>query len=286
MKQKFGIFDVIVYTVMIIVLLITVYPFIYVAAVSFSDSTYIVQNKVSFYPRGFNINAYRMILESPTIPRAYMNTIIYTAAGVFFNMLFTITMAYPLSKKYLKGKGFVTTLVVITMFFNGGIIPNYLVVRNFHLLDSMWALIIPNAIWTFELLILKSFFESMPEEIYEAARIDGASEFRVLLNIAIPLSKAAIASVSLFYAMGHWNSFFLPMIYISSMNKLPLQVVLRDMLMQDTLKTSSTIGDYSSLTPMAVKNATIFISLIPMLLLYPFIQRFFTKGLMLGAVKG
>lgn len=286
MKQKFTFFDIFVYVVMFFTLVVTFYPFLYIVAVSFSDTIHIVQNQVTFYPKGFNIEAYKLIMETPAILTGYSNTILYTVVGVLFNVLFTIIFAYPLSKRELKGRSIMITLVIITMFFNGGMIPTYLVVRSFGLLDSMWALIIPNLIWTFDLLILKSFFENLPDEIYEAAKIDGASEFRILAVIVVPLSKAAIATITLFYAMGHWNSFLYPMIYLNSADKLPLQVVLRNMLLQDTAQTSSTMSEYVSLTPMAVKNATIFISLIPMLILYPFIQKFFTKGIMLGAVKG
>jgi len=286
MKKKFSLFDLVINILMALVLFVTIYPFIYIIAVSFSETQYIVQNQVTFYPKGFNFDAYKMILESPKIPRAYLNTITYTFIGVVFNLVFTIITAYPLSKKDLRGRKLIMLMIVFTMLFNGGMIPNYLLVRSFKLLDSMWSLIIPNLIWTFELLILKNFFEGLPNELYEAAKIDGASEFRVLFSIVIPLSRASIASIALFYAMGHWNSFFIPMIYINSMEKLPLQVVLREMLLDDTLKSSSTLGEFASLTPVAIKNATIFISLVPMLLLYPFIQKFFTKGLMVGAVKG
>ena len=285
-EKKYGVFDFINCGIMLLVLFVTFYPFIYIISISFSDTMYIVQNQVSFYPKGFNMSAYKMLFQSPRIPRAYLNTIIYTTSGVFVNLFLTIITAYPISKKHLRGKKYIMLMILITMFFNGGIIPNYLLVRSLKMIDTIWALIIPNAIWTFELLILKNFFENVPNELNEAAKIDGASEFRVLFTIFIPLSKAAIAAIALFYTMGHWNSFFNPMIYLNSMDKLPLQVILRDMLIEDTAKTSSTIGEYMSLTPIALKNATIFISLLPMLMLYPYIQRFFTKGLMLGAVKG
>ena len=284
--NKTSMFDIVNALFMGFIILIMAYPFIYMISISFSDTSYILQNKVSFFPRGFKINAYTMIFGSPKIPRAYMNTVIYTSVGAFINVLFTAVTAYPLSKKGMIGRKYVMMLIIFTMFFNGGIIPNYILVKNLGLIDSIWAIVIPNAIWTYELLILKSFYENLASEIYESAIIDGASEFRILFRIFMPLAKPAIASITLFYAMRHWNSFFIPMIYLNDLNKLPLQVVLKEMLIQDTAKASSNLSEYASLTPEALKNATIVISTVPMLLLYPYIQRFFVKGIMLGAVKG
>jgi putative aldouronate transport system permease protein len=174
---------------------------------------------------------------------------------------------------------------VLTMFLNGGMIPTFLIVQKLHLMDSIWALVIPNAIWTIELLILKSFYEAMSSSLRESAVIDGASEYRILFSIIIPLSKPALASIGLFYFMGHWNSFFLPMIYLNDVKMYPLQVVLRDMLFFDMSRESGLV-DQVALAPQAVRNATIFISMVPVLLIYPFAQRYFAKGIMLGSEKG
>ncbi|MFU0801338.1 MAG: carbohydrate ABC transporter permease [Xylanivirga thermophila] len=286
MNKKWTLFDYINTIIMVLILIITVYPFIYVVAVSFSDSVYILQNKVKFFPRGFNVKAYKMIFESPKIPRAYLNTIMYTVVGTSINVFLTAITAYPLARKDLFGKKVWMTLIIITMFFNGGMIPNYLVVQKLKLLDTIWALVIPNAIWTYELLVTKSFYESLPHSLYESAVIDGASEARIMFQIYMPLSKACLASITLFYVMGHWNSYFLPMIYLNDMERYPLQVVLREMLILDTAKRSEALGEYSSLTPQALKNATIFVSILPILALYPYIQKYFVKGVMLGSVKG
>jgi len=164
-------------------------------------------------------------------------------------------------------------------------IPNYIIVSKLGLLDSMWALIIPNAVWTFELLILKSFFENMPNDLHESAHIDGASEFTILFKIYVPLSKASLASIALFYFMGHWNSFFIPMIYLNTMEKFPLQVILRDMLIQNTVMNTAT-DDMKDMASETLKNATIFMSMVPILLVYPFAQKYFVQGVMLGSVKG
>jgi putative aldouronate transport system permease protein len=171
------------------------------------------------------------------------------------------------------------------MFLTGGIIPTYLIVQKLHMIDTIWAIVIPNAIWTIELLILKSFYESMSSSLRESALIDGASEFRILRSIIIPLSKPALASIGLFYFMGHWNSFFIPMIYLNDQDLYPLQVVLRDMLMFGSAQENSLI-DKSTITPQAMKNATIFVSMVPVLIIYPFAQKYFAKGVMLGSEKG
>lgn len=285
MLKKWTVFDYMNIFIMLFIGVIMLYPMLYVVSISFSDSYYIARNDITFFPRGFNIEAYKMILENDRVPRAYMNTIVYTAVGTFINLFLTAISAYPLSKKNFFGRKFFMTAIIITMFFSGGMIPSYIVVQRLGLIDTIWALVLPNAIWTFELLVLKSFYESMSPSLYESAVIDGASEYRIMMQITIPLSKASLASIALFYFMGHWNSFFLPLIYLNDNKKLPLQVILRDMLIYDTAKESN-LMDQSKMTPEAMKNATIFISMIPVLLVYPYAQKYFVKGVMLGSVKG
>ncbi|MEF3312511.1 carbohydrate ABC transporter permease [Paenibacillus sp. GYB004] len=285
LRQRFTPFDAVLVVVLSLVAIVTVYPVLFIVAVSFSDTAYIVQNKVFLWPKGFNIEAYRQILENPKIPRAYWNTIVYTGLGTLINLLMTAIAAYPLSRPTFFGRKWFMIAIVLTMFLTGGIIPTYLIVQKLHLIDTMWAILLPNAIWTIELLILKSFFESMSPSLRESAVIDGASEYRILGSIMIPLSKPALASIGLFYFMGHWNSFFIPMIYLNDTSLYPLQVVLRDMLFFDTARETGLI-DQATLTPQALKNATIFISMIPVLLIYPFAQRYFAKGIMLGSEKG
>jgi putative aldouronate transport system permease protein len=284
-QNKWTLFDVILTLILTLVAIVTVYPVIYIVAISFSDTASVVQNKVFLWPKGFNLDAYKEILASPRIPRAYMNTILYTGVGTAINLIMTAVAAYPLSRPGFFGRKYFMIGIVLTMFLNGGMIPTFLIVQKLHLIDSIWALVIPNAIWTIELLILKSFYESMSGSLRESAVIDGASEYRILYSIIIPLSKPALASIGLFYFMGHWNSFFLPMIYLNDVKMYPLQVVLRDMLFFDMSRESGLV-DQAALAPQAVKNATIFISMIPVLLIYPFAQRYFAKGIMLGSEKG
>ncbi|MFD0693254.1 carbohydrate ABC transporter permease [Paenibacillus sp. GCM10027628] len=263
----------------------TLYPVLYMTAVSLSETSSVIQGKVFLLPKGINLGAYMEVLKNDKIPRAYLNSIYYTALGTFINLLFTAVAAYPLSQRTFFGRKFFMLAIVMTMFFNAGMIPTYMVVQQLGLLDTVWALVLPNAIWTMELIILKSFYENMSSQIREAAVIDGASEYRILFSIVIPLSKPALASIGLFYFMGHWNSFFIPMIYLSDNEMYPLQVVLRDMLIFNA-ENDAALVDRAALAPQAMKNATIVLSMIPVLLIYPFAQKYFAKGVMLGSEKG
>lgn len=284
-EARFSIFRMLNSVFLVAIALITVFPVFYITVVSLSDTASVIQGKVMFWPKGFNFGAYGDVLKDARIPRAYLNTVYYTAFGTFVNLLFTSIAAYPLSKSDFVGRKYWMLAIVLTMFLNPGIIPNYLIVSSLGLTDTVWSLVLPNAIWTMELIILKSFYENMSSQIREAALIDGASEFRILFNIVIPLSKPALASIGLFYFMGHWNSFFLPMIYLNEQSMYPLQVVLRDMLIFSEGNNSSLV-EASALAPQAKKNATIVLSMIPVLMIYPFAQKYFAKGVMLGSEKG
>lgn len=279
----FGIINTLILTCLAI---ITVYPVVYITAVSLSATSEVVQGNITLFPKGFNLDAYAQVLNDDRVPRAYLNTIFYTTLGTVINLLLTAVAAYPLARKNFFGRKFFLLAIIMTMFLNPGIIPNYLIVSELGLLDSVWALVLPNAIWTFELLILKSFYENMSESLREAAVVDGASEYRILFQIVLPLSKPALASIGLFYFMGHWNSFFIPLIYLNDANMYPLQVVLRDMLIFSENGSNPSLVDASALAPQAMKNATIVLSMIPVLLIYPFAQKYFAKGVMLGSEKG
>ncbi|MDF2670266.1 MAG: sugar transporter permease [Paenibacillus sp.] len=285
LQPKYTFFDAFLFVLLSFVGIVTIYPVVYIIAISFSDTASIVQNKVFLWPRGFNLDAYKQIIENPRIPRSYLNTIIYTSVGTFINLAMTAVAAYPLSRPGFFGRNFFMVAIVLTLFLNGGIIPTYLIVQKLHLIDSIWAIVLPNAIWTMELLILKSFYESMSDSLRESALIDGASEFRILRSIILPLSKPALASIGLFYFIGHWNSFFIPMIYLNDPKLYPLQVVLREMLHFGAVQENSLI-DKSTITPQSMKNATIFVSMVPVLLIYPYAQKYFAKGVLLGSEKG
>ena len=284
--KNISLFSVINTILMLGLAIVILYPIIYITAVSLSDTASVVQGQVTLLPKGFNFDAYAQVLKDERIPRAYMNTIFYTTLGTSINLLLTAIAAYPLSRKDFFGRKVFMVGIVITMFLNPGIIPNYLIVQELGLIDSVWALVLPNAIWTFELIILKSFYENMSEGLREAAVVDGASEYRILFQIMIPLSKPALASIGLFYFMGHWNSFFIPLIYLNDTSMYPLQLVLRDMLIFADSNNNTNLVDASAFAPQAMKNATIVLSMIPVLLLYPFAQKYFAKGVMLGSEKG
>lgn len=285
-EKKITLFSIINTIILSLAAVAILYPVIQIIAISFSEPSAVVQGRVYLWPIGFNFDAYVQIANDPRIPRSYLNTILYTSVGTFINLAMTAVAAYPLSRRHLFGRKLWIILIVLTMFINGGMIPTYLVVREVGLLNSMWALVIPNAIWTFELLIMKSFFENMSESLRESAVIDGASEYRILYSIMIPLAKPALASIGLFYFMGHWNSWFLPSIYLGDTKMYPVQVVLRDLLIQTSL--SETVGaeGTAKVPPEAMKNAIIFATMIPVLIVYPLAQKYFAKGVMLGAEKG
>ncbi|GHU75782.1 ABC transporter permease [Clostridia bacterium] len=285
MRRRFTVSDVVLYGVLVLLCGTILYPMLHVVAVSMSGPLYITRNEVTVYPRGFTLEAYTHILKNGQVLRAFLNSVRYTVVGTLINLLMTVVMAYPLSRSRLFCRNIIIKLLTVTMFFNGGIIPTFLVVRAVGLLDSMWALVLPNAIWTMELLIMISFFRSLPVSLFESAMLDGASEYRTLAQIAVPLSKASIASIAMFFFMGHWNSYLLPMIYLNTSAKFPLQLVLRSMLLEDS-EATSLIMETNLLTPISVKNAVIFITMVPVMIVYPFVQRYFVKGVMIGSLKG
>jgi len=224
------------------------------------------------------------------LPRAMFVSILLTVVGTFVSMVFTVTFAYPLSKKYLPGRNVLLSMVVFTMLFSGGMIPIFLTVRLFGLLNNFWAMILPGTISAWNLIIIKNFFQGIPEELEESARIDGATDFRVFVRIVLPLSTAAIATFSLFYAVGYWNSFRPALLYLpGNPDMWPLQLVLRNIVML----AAGVIADAAAFDPEfiqpppdSIRNAVIVFATVPILLVYPFIQKHFTKGVMIGAIKG
>ncbi|MDY3971589.1 MAG: carbohydrate ABC transporter permease [Clostridia bacterium] len=288
------ILDIVIYVSLILLMIITLYPIIYIFSVSVSSTTAYESGRVVFLPVEFNLEAYKVILKAGTIPRSFVNSVIYTLLYTVVSLFMTTTMAYPLSrsKDRVAFKGFFSKIVIFTMFFNAGIIPNYLVVKGLGLMDSMWALILPSAISTYNLVVMRSFFEGIPDDLEEAAFIDGANEITIFWKIMLPLSKAALATVGLFYGVYMWNSWFNAMLYLQSDTKFPLQLIIRQIIMQNQMAAElAAMGDTSMLTDqttnsVSLKYATLFLSILPMLAVYPFIQKYFVKGVMVGSVKG
>ena len=278
-------FQVINTIIMIFVIFITLYPVVYLVAQSFSSDAAASAGKVTFYPIGFNVNTYKYILRDNQFFRYYGNTIFYTVVGTFISVACTALIAYPLSKPRLRLNKVITPLVVFTMYFAGGMIPNYIVITQWlGLQDSMWSIILPNAISTFNLLVMKSFFAGLPEELEEAAAIDGMNTYQIFLKIIIPLSKPIIATMCLFYMVTMWNEWFTPMLYLDSKDKWPVALYVRQ-LVEGANNTEIGSSDASSVQA-TVKSATMVLTSIPIICVYPFVQKYFVQGMTIGAVKG
>lgn len=283
-RIKFDWIDCVAHAFNIIFCLLILYPVLNTLARSFSGNYAIASNKVTIFPVDFTLQSYEYVLENPRVLKSFANAILYTAVGVFCNLAATVLMAYPLSKSKLIGRSFILKAMIFTLYFNGGMIPSYLLVTKLGLRDSMWALIIPNIIHTNNCIIMINGFRATPESLYEAAYLDGAGDFQIFYRIALPLAKATIASLGLFYFMSHWNDFFTPMLYLDTAAKMPLQVVLRSMLIEE--ETLEMDPGAVNLTPEGIKGAVIFITMVPVMIVYPFVQRYFVGGVMMGSVKG
>ena len=266
---------------------VTLYPLYYVAIVSVSHGYAVVRGEVSWWPVQVNLESYRAVLEAPYVLISYRNTIWYTVVGTIVNVALSAFCAYPLAMKFFYGRRFFTAFIVATMFFKGGLIPTYLVVRSLGLLDTMWALVLPTAIVTYYMIIMRTFFQNIPEELHDSAYLDGANDIQIFFRIALPISTPIIATMTLFYAVQHWNSFFPALIYLSDRAKYPIQLVLRSMVIEgDVSNMQVEFQDDERIVDTTVKYAIIMVSTIPILLLYPFLQRYFVKGIMIGSLKG
>ena len=289
MIKKLNWFDYLNYSIMIIVMIIMFYPMYYIFIVSISDGSAVMTGKVTFFPVNITLATYKVIFEDPYILNAYKNTLVYTSVGVIINLVMTMLCAYPLSRPNLKGRNSFAAFIMVTMFVNGGLIPLYLLVSSLNMINTIWALVLPGAINTYNMIIMRTFFAAIPNEMHESAHIDGASEFNTFINIVLPLSKSVIATIFLFYAVSHWNSFFPAMIYLNERNKFPMQLILRNIVIQGTnAAQSELVGGASDflITESTLKYAAIIFATLPILIFYPFIQKYFVKGVMIGSIKG
>lgn len=282
--------QVLIYLFVGIFALVTLMPFVYIVAGSFATERELTERAFFLFPRTLSMNAYQYIFKTGDAIHGLMNSIIVTFVGVLINMFFSCTLAYPLSRPYFKGRLFFTNMVIITMLFQGGMVPTYILVSNIlHLKDTFWALWLPAAINPFNMIIIKNYFQGLPTELEEAARMDGCNDLQTFVKIILPLSKPVLASVSLFYAVSHWNAYFDAMMYISDKNKEVIQIVLRRIIfMTSSVATESGFdwGIFGMPPEKAVKMATTVIATIPILAVYPFVQKYFTQGVMVGSVKG
>lgn len=279
--------DIAIYAVLAVASLVFLYPFYYIISASFSDPASVIESPLLLYPVKFTLTAYKLLLSTSKIWLGYYNSIIYTVCGTALNVTVTLLAAYALSRQELAGRRVVLFFIVITLFFNGGMIPTYLVVKTLGMLDTRWALIVSGAVTTWNLLITRTFLETnIPQELRDAAEVDGAGEFTFFTKIALPLSRPIIAVIALFYGSGHWNAYFNALIYIRQRDLYPLQVFLREMLILD--QNTDMMGDVTDervLVALTLKFAIMVVAIAPLLLVFPFVQRFFVKGVLIGALK-
>lgn len=269
------------------VVVVTLYPIVNILARSFSSEGYIRAGRVNLVPRGFNVTTYKAVLTNPMFWTDYRNTVVYTVVATVVSMVLTTCYAYVLSKKDLRGRNFLVGIAVFTMFFTGGLIPNYILVTTLGLKNSVWAIALPNAISVFNLLVMKAFFEGLPVELEEAAAIDGLNTYRILLRVVLPLSKAVVATMVLFYAVSFWNSWFAAFLYMDRSDLFPVTVYLRNLIAGATSSTSVGFTGTDAVAAAAnIQSVTIVLTTLPILAVYPFVQRYFVSGVTLGAVKG
>ncbi|MHC5903090.1 carbohydrate ABC transporter permease [Streptomyces sp. S6] len=269
------------------VVVLTLYPFLNIVARSFSGEREIRAGEVTLWPKGFDLTTYRIVVNDGTFWRSYGNTVLYTVVATAVAMVLTTCYAYVLSKKNLKGRGFLVGVAVFTMFFSGGLIPNYVLITSLGLKNSVWAIALPNAISVFNLLVMKAFFESLPSELEEAAEIDGLSTYGILLRIVLPLSKAVVATMILFYSVSFWNSWFQAFLYLDRTDLMPVTVYLRNIIAGATgANNAGASTEQGTQVAASIQAVTIVLTSLPILCVYPFVQRYFVSGVMLGAVKG
>lgn len=279
--------DFIINFILLVVILITTYPFLFVISASLSDPVRVMQsNAVLLWPKGFQIETYKLVFKNEMIGIGYRNTLIYLVLGTVLNVVLTAMGAYALSRKKVFGKNAVMFLIVFTMFFSGGMIPSFLLVKSLGMVNTIWAMFIPNAISVWNLIIMRTSFQAVPDSIIESAWLDGANDFTILFRLVIPLSLPVVSVIILFYGVYHWNDFFSALLYLRDRGLYPIQLVLRDLLITNSTD-SMTAGTKVDKIPIAenIKYTVIVISTVPILLIYPFIQKYFIKGVMVGAIK-
>ena len=291
-RRKWTAFDWLNTVFLVLLSAVFLYPLLMTLGLSFSSAKALVGQNVILLPKGFTLQSYQTILSDPSILRYYWNTIVYAGTGTLTSLLLTSLMAYPLTVAEFKGKKLINVLLLVTMFFGGGMIPSYRNIRNLHMIDTIWAMILPGAISAWNVIMFVNFFKGIPDSLRESATIDGAGHLRILFSIVLPLSKALLATIALFTIVGFWNDYFSAMLYLDSTSKMPIQIFLRKILVNMELNEGlakdtdmSRLMDMINANPRTVKAATTIVTILPILCVYPFLQKYFTKGMMLGAVK-
>lgn len=281
------VFQCINYAVLFLLMAAALYPVLYVLAASLSSFQFLAQGRVGIIPMGFTVEAYKRILGYPMLGRAYLNTIFYTVAGTAVSLLLTAMAAYPLSRRPFPGQKFMSAVVVVAMLFSAGMVPTFLIVTRLNMYNTVWSILLPTAVSSFNVVLLRSFFEQIPYELEESASLDGCSQMMILFRIILPLSMPGLVTVGLFYAVQQWNSYFPAMLYLRDRALVPMQIILRDIVIQNQIADLSIdLVNGSDQISESVKYATIMVATIPIMLVYPFIQKYFVKGIMIGSVKG
>jgi len=277
------------YVTMVVILFITMYPFLYVVSMSISDPVAVISRKVWLWPVGFSTEAYELVFQNDGVWRAYYNTFWYTIVGTLVNVTLTVMAAWPLSRRTFIGRKPIMGMIVITMFFSGGLIPTFILINQLGLYNTRWVMIFPSAVSAFLIIIARTFFQSIPDAYIEAAKLDGANDIGILWKIVLPLSRPILAVLALFYAVGHWNAFFTPLVYLPSPDLQPMSLFLTRVLIQDdqTIAGSGGVVDTYARSMLAIQlpYALIVVVTVPIVLVYPFLQKHFAKGVMLGGLK-
>ncbi|TDQ42622.1 carbohydrate ABC transporter permease [Aureibacillus halotolerans] len=286
-SRQYKLFQLANVILLLLVVFITLFPFLSIVARSFSGEAEINAGEVFLWPVGFNLETYKVVFSDSHFWNSYKNTVLYTTVGTAINIFMTTIFAYAISKKRLVGRNFFIMLAVFTMFFSGGLIPNYLLITSLGFANSIWAIVLPTAISIFNLLVMKSFFESLPEELEESASIDGANTYITLLRIILPLSKPVLATMILFYAVENWNSWFPAFLYFDQQDLFPVSIYLRNLIKgaSDTMAAGAAEASNMQQVSSNIKAVTMVLSVLPILLVYPYLQKYFVKGVMLGSVK-
>ena len=283
------VFDLVVYVLLALVSIVMIYPFLNVLAIAMSDYSGYLENPMMIFPKNFTLDAVKEVFRNPLVLSGYGNTIFITLVGTLLDLVLLTLVAYPLSRSGFRGKKIFMSLIIFTMLFNGGLIPNFYLIRSLHLLDTRWALIFPRLLSAFNIILLINFFQSLPVSLLEAAKLDVAGEWKVLYQIVLPLSKPIMATLALFVAVGYWNSFFEAIMYIRATDRWTLQLVLREIVMSSNtqmLQTGGNLAELGKTTSESLKYATLIVAIVPIMCVYPFLQKYFTQGVMVGAVKG
>lgn len=289
MKTRFSAFTILKVAFLLIVVVATLFPFIYMISISLSDNVYVLRNEVFLYPKGFTLFMYKHVLSDPTIYTAYLNTILYVITGTALSLVITAAGAYAASRDGMMFRKLFLKLIIICTFFSGGMIPTFLVVMKVGILDTLWGVIVPGAVSTWLFLIMLSYFKSVPKELEDSGKMDGVSDIGIFWYIALPVSKAAMATIGLFYAVGIWNDFLGPVLYLNDARRFPLTVILRNMVViatSDMADSARVDATGKALNPTSLKYATLVASALPIICVYPFLQKHFVKGVMIGSIKG